>query len=393
MTSSVTCSDGPSIWKTGVSGILRPVSWRPTRCIARFLSVAETFKSGWHYVAETAKMADVRLVMPIDGPPRIAPMPLDFFKLMRPQDWVKSIFILPAIIFSIPSLGPAERASVLPGWMLATFLTIVGFSILASGFYAVNDSLDVELDRQHPRKSHRPIAAGRITPATGFRFGLVLIVLGTLIGFYVDRAVGGVMVAYLILQLLYNAGLKRIAIVDAVVLATGFGMRATVGAFAIDRPVSTWLLGCVFFLTLYLAFIKRMCDLAAAREVTADWKSPAGYEDRFELNWLLGMSGVTVVLSWVLYGLSSHAVSLFEGRAAGFALLTPFVLIVVHRFYRRANQGERDSPLAAMREDPVILTSLFLFIAGLLTCLYMPGVEDFLSRLIYPDARFGGGPS
>jgi 4-hydroxybenzoate polyprenyltransferase len=97
-------------------------------------------------------MADVRFVMPIDGPPRIAPMPLDFFKLMRPQDWVKSIFILPAIIFSIPGLGPAEWASILPGWMLATFLTIVGFSLLASGFYAVNDSLDVELDRQHPRK-------------------------------------------------------------------------------------------------------------------------------------------------------------------------------------------------------------------------------------------------
>ena len=331
--------------------------------------------------------------MPDDRRSRIAHMPIDFLKLMRPQDWVKSIFILPAIIFSIPGLDPAERASVLPEWMSATALTVIGFSLLASGFYAINDALDVKLDRRHPRKCHRPIAAGRITPAAGVRFGLILVIIGTLIGFYVDRAVGGVMVAYLILQFLYNVGLKRIAIVDAVVLATGFGMRATVGAFAIDRPVSTWLLGCVFFLTLYLAFIKRMSDLAAAREASAAWKSPAGYEDRFELNWLLGMSGVTVVLSWVLYGLSSHAVSLFEGRAAGFALLTPFVLIVVHRFYRRANRGERDSPLMAMREDPVILASLFLFIAGLLACLYVPAVEDLLARLIYPDARLGGGAS
>lgn len=338
-------------------------------------------------------MADVRLSIPKDGQFRIAHMPIDFLKLMRPQDWVKSIFILPAIIFSIPGLEPAERAAVLPGWLLATALTIIGFSLLASGFYAINDSMDVELDRRHPRKCHRPIAAGRITPAAGFRFGLILIAIGVSVGFSVDRAVGGVMIAYLILQFAYNAGLKRIAIVDAVVLATGFGMRATVGAFAIDRPVSTWLLGCVFFLTLYLAFIKRMCDLAAAREASTGWKSPAGYEDRFELNWLLGMSGVTVVLSWVLYGLSSHAVNLFEGRAAGFALLTPFVLIVVHRFYRRANRGERDSPLAAMKEDPVILISLFLFTAGLLACLYVPAVEDLLSRLIYPDARVDGGLS
>ena len=345
------------------------------------------------YVAETSKMADVGLSPAEEGRPRTALMPIDYFKLMRPQDWVKSIFILPAIIFSIPGLDSVERASVLPGWFFATILTILGFSLLASGFYAINDALDVELDRRHPRKCKRPIAAGRITPAAGSRFGLILIVLGIAIGFFVDPAVGGVMVAYLILQFLYNAGFKRVAIIDAVVLATGFGMRATVGAFAIDRPVSTWLLGCVFFLTLYLAFIKRMCDLAAAREAGTDWKSPAGYEDRFELNWLLGMSGVTVVLSWVLYGLSSHAVSLFEGRAAGFALLTPFVLIVVHRFYRRANQGERDSPLAAMREDRVILASLFLFTAGLLACLYVPAVEDLLSRLIFPDARLGGGGS
>ncbi|MDG2021907.1 MAG: UbiA prenyltransferase family protein [Phycisphaerales bacterium] len=312
-------------------------------------------------------------------------MPIDYLKLMRPQDWVKSIFILPAIIFSIPGLDSAARASVLPGWVFATILTIIGFSLLASGFYAINDALDVELDRRHPRKCKRPIAAGRITPAAGSRFGMILIVLGIAIGFFVDPAVGGVMVAYLILQFLYNAGFKRVAIVDAVVLATGFGMRATVGAFAIDRPVSTWLLGCVFFLTLYLAFIKRLCDLSAAESAGTGWSSPAGYENRLELNWLLGLSGVSVVMSWVLYGLSSHATSLFGGRAAGFALLTPFVLIVVHRFYRRANRGERDSPMAAMREDPVILVSLVLFAAGVLACLYVPAVEEGLSRLIFAD--------
>ncbi|MDG1359272.1 MAG: UbiA prenyltransferase family protein [Phycisphaerales bacterium] len=312
-------------------------------------------------------------------------MPIDYFKLMRPADWVKNVFILPAIVFSIPALDAGARAAQLPGWLTATLLTIVGFSLLASGFYAINDSMDAELDRLHPRKRHRPIASGRISPKAGFRFGLVLVVLGVVVGFLVDPAVGGVLLAYLVLQFLYNGGLKRVAIVDAVVLATGFGMRATVGAFAIDRAVSTWLLGCVFFLTLYLAFIKRLCDLSAAESAGTGWSSPAGYENRLELNWLLGLSGVSVVMSWVLYGLSSHATSLFGGRAAGFALLTPLVLIVVHRFYRRANRGERDSPMAAMREDPVILVSLVLFAAGVLACLYVPGVEDGLSRLIFAD--------
>ncbi|MCP3858410.1 MAG: UbiA family prenyltransferase, partial [Phycisphaeraceae bacterium] len=95
-------------------------------------------------------------------------MPIDYFKLMRPADWVKNVFILPAIVFSIPALDAGARAAELPGWLTATLLTIVGFSLLASGFYAINDSMDAELDRRHPRKRHRPIASGRISPAAGF---------------------------------------------------------------------------------------------------------------------------------------------------------------------------------------------------------------------------------
>ena len=321
-----------------------------------------------------------------------------YLRLMRPQDWVKNVFILPAIVFSLPSIPSDMRSEVLPAWIGDTLLVVLAFGLLASGFYAINDALDAERDRQHPRKRHRPIAAGDIAPGAGIAFGVSIGLAGLLVGVAVDPAVGGVLIGYLTLQLLYNAGFKRIAIVDAVVLATGFAMRSTVGAFAIDRTVSTWLLGCVFFLTLYLAFIKRMCDLAAAREEGSDWTSPAGYDDRFELNWLLGMSGVTVVLCWVLYTLSPHAESLFGIRAAGLALLTPFVVIVVHRFYRRANEGARDSPVAAVREDPVISVALGLFVVGLFACLYVPGADDLLGRLIFPEsglvpADAGGGAS
>ena len=313
-------------------------------------------------------------------------MPIDLLRLMRPSDWVKNVFILPALIFSLPTLPVEGRGEIIQDWLLNTGLVVVAFSLLASGFYAINDALDAERDRLHPRKRHRPIASGRISRTTGLRFGVVLVILGVAGGFLVDPAVGGVLLGYFLLQVLYNAGLKRVAIVDAVVLATGFAMRATVGAFAIDRTVSTWLLGCVFFLTLYLAFIKRMCDLAAARSEGTDWTSPAGYDDRFELNWLLGLSGVTVVMCWVLYTLSPHAESLFGIRASGLALLTPFVVVVVHRFYRRANHGERDSPLAAIREDRVISIALALFLVGLFGFLYLPGADDLLGRLIYPES-------
>ena len=314
-------------------------------------------------------------------------------RLMRPSDWVKNVFILPALIFSLPNIIDTGRTGELSGMILATALTVIAFSLLASGFYCINDALDAEGDRQHPVKCRRPIASGKITPAGGSGFGVFLAVAGLLIGFLVNFGVGVTLLAYVALQVGYNGGLKRLMVVDAVTLAIGFSLRAAAGAFAINVEVSIWLLCLVFFLTLYLAFIKRLCDLSSARQVDSSWKSPAGYDNPLELNWLLSLSGVTVVLSWLLYALSSHATTLFQIRAAGFALLTPLVLIVIHRFYRRANNGESDSPFSALREDRIVLVCVLLFMLGVLSALYVPAVEEGLSQLIYqsPDDASGDG--
>ena len=135
-------------------------------------------------------------------------------RLMRPSDWVKNVFILPALVFSLPTLTEADREVLLPSWITDTAIVVMAFSLLASGFYAINDALDADRDRLHPRKRRRPIAAGRVSPQTGIRLGAVLILLGIAGGFLVDPAVGGVLIGYLVLQVLYNAGLKRVAIVD-----------------------------------------------------------------------------------------------------------------------------------------------------------------------------------
>ena len=307
----------------------------------------------------------------------------NLLRLMRPSDWVKNVFILPALIFSLPNIIDTGRTDELSGMVLATLWTVVAFSLLASGFYCINDAFDAEGDRRHPVKRKRPIASGEIAVGQGLGFGMFLVIVGLVIGFLVNLGVGCTLVTYAVLQFGYNGGLKRLMVVDAVTLAIGFSLRSAAGAFAINVEVSAWLLGLVFFLTLYLAFIKRLCDLSSARLADSDWKSPAGYDNPLELNWLLSLSGVTVVLSWVLYALSSHAMNLFQVRATGFALLTPLVLIVVHRFYQRANNGESDSPLSALREDRVVLVCMILFVVGVLASLYVPAVEEGLSMLIY----------
>ncbi len=309
----------------------------------------------------------------------------DWVRLIRPGDWVKNVFVLPAFVFSLPAtLGQAANVGggELLALILATLGAFVAFCAAASGFYCINDVLDAEKDRQHPVKRLRPVASGRIKRGGALALGAFLVILGVSLGFAVTRALGVVMISYVILQATYNMGLKRVAIVDVVWVAAGFALRATAGAAAIHVPISLWLVLCVFFLCLYLGFIKRLCDLTSARQAgKIEWKSPAGYELHGELDWLLGISAVLAIVTYLMYAVSDHAWEQFGSRATGFALLSPLVLIAMHRFYRSATNGISDSPFAALRSDPGVGLAILLFVAGTVVTLFVPKVDRLLDVL------------
>ena len=192
-----------------------------------------------------------------------------------------------------------------------------------------------------------------------------------------------VFILYLFLQVVYNFGAKYVVLVDVIVLSLGFVLRAAAGAYGIDIKLSVWLLLCVFFLCLYLGFIKRLCDYSSAhREEGTKWRSPAGYDDPLEISWLLGVSAVLSVMMYLTYTLSVHAYSVFGVRAAGLAALSPLVIIVIHRFYRRANLGLSDSPLRAILDDRVVQIGTVLYIGGVIAVLYVPMVDRALQALL-----------
>jgi decaprenyl-phosphate phosphoribosyltransferase len=308
-----------------------------------------------------------------------------WLRLARPGDWAKNVFVLLALVFWLPNNIHAEQG-VLWSALVAVAIAFAAFCLAASGTYMVNDALDAASDRRHPVKRSRPVASGAIAPTTAFTVGIVAIAGGIALGFVASRGAGACLVVYGLLQILYNLGLKRVVVVDVATIATGFSLRAACGALALGVQVSAWLIACVFALTLYLGFIKRLCDLTSARLAGAtDWKSRAGYDNPLELNWLLGVSGTFSVLMYLMYALSTHAQQIFGVRAFGFALLTPLVLVVVHRFYRRANEGLSDSPLEALLEDRIAGISIGLFIVGVLATLYVPGVAALLGDLFLID--------
>lgn len=312
---------------------------------------------------------------------------------MRPGDWTKNVFVLPAFVFTLPAAlaAGADAVPSIPDSAIRTALAFACFCAIASGFYCINDVLDAEDDRTHPVKRKRPIASGDVSPTTGTLTAVTLISVALATAFTVRPALGLVLIAYGMLQVGYNLGVKRVIFVDVVALALGFALRAVAGAVAIGVPISAWLLLCVFFLCLYLGFIKRQCDMSsAAAEGDGEWKSPAGYDDPGELNWLLGMSAVLSITTYLMYALSDHARAQFGAGSVGFALLSPLVMISVHRFYRRARLGRSDSPLGALREDRTVLVSVILFGAGTLTILYVPGVSELLESVFLVGAPIAG---
>lgn len=215
--------------------------------------------------------------------------------------------------------------------------------------------------------------------------GIVLLVAAFSTALAVGHALVAAIALYALLQLAYNWGLKRIAVVDVMTIAAGFALRAAAGAVAIDVRISLWLVLCVFFLCLFLGCTKRMCDLVTAERAGSTWKSAAEYRGRDELQWLLGVSAVITTLMYLSYTLSEHTWQLYGARASGLALLTPIVLVAIHRFWRRANDGSSDSPLDALRTDRVVLASIVLFVVMLGVVLFVPQVVTVLERVFLPN--------
>ena len=304
----------------------------------------------------------------------------DLIRVMRTGDWAKNVFVLPAVVFS-------ERLSE-PEAMGHAALAFAAFCLLSSGFYALNDVVDRESDRRHPIKRHRPVASGAVSSKSATILGLSCAAMGLALGWVVNLPLVAVLLTYAVLQILYNALLKRVLLVDVVTIAIGFSLRAAAGAVAIDVQMSIWLLLCVFFLCLYLGFIKRLCDISSATKAQdSSWRPAAPYDNPSELNWLLGVSAVLAVVAYLMYTLSDWAWERFGAGSFGLALLTPLVLIAIHRFYRRASKGTSDSPLAALREDRAVLVSVVLFVLGVLGSLYLEIVPIILDTLFAAGAE------
>ena len=274
-----------------------------------------------------------------------------WIRAIRPEQWVKNGFVLSPLVFSGKALIWDAQWHAL--------IAFASFCAVASAVYLLNDVIDRETDRLHPRKATRPIASGLITPTSALVAAGVLGIAGLAGAAVAGAGVAAVLLAYLALNALYGAWLKHVVIVDVFAIAAFFVMRLVAGAVAISVTPSIWLLLCGGLLALYLGFAKRRHELVllgggsrAHRSVLGSYSTP--FLDQLSVVLL----SVTVV-SYIMYTLESDTARIVGSETLSYS--TAFVLYGVFRYLYLVHRNEGGNPTETLLTDRPLMAAVVLW--------------------------------
>ncbi|MGE5407031.1 MAG: UbiA prenyltransferase family protein [Syntrophothermus sp.] len=218
-------------------------------------------------------------------------------KTGRPKEWIKNVFVFAGLLFSGKFNQPHD--------VLLAVVTFVAFCLISSAGYFVNDLIDVELDRKHPKKQFRPLAAGELSEAAAKAIAPVLAVVAVAIAFGVNWQVGLMVVGYGIAQLAYSLGLKQVVIIDVMTLAGLFILRVAAGASAVEAHASEWLILCTGMLAAFLGFTKRRQEaVSELHEGTSTRPVLEHYSLPF-LDQMVSLVTTGTVISYAIYTVNS----------------------------------------------------------------------------------------
>ncbi|MBI3985573.1 MAG: decaprenyl-phosphate phosphoribosyltransferase [Lentisphaerae bacterium] len=275
---------------------------------------------------------------------------------VRPKQWVKNLFVLAALVFA---RGDPSQAVGLHSILPAVGAMLL-FCVVSSGVYVVNDILDADLDRMHPVKKHRPVAAGALSVSMAWKLAAVLLAFGLAGAWGLDRGFGGVVSIYVALQLAYSLWLKHVALLDVFLIAVGFVLRTLAGGVVIHVDISFWLLLCTFLMALFLALCKRRRERCAMETDGGEFRPSLKSSDVQLLDQLIAITASSVVLAYAVYTQWPETVGKFHTRWLGATI--PLVLFGVYRYldlvYRHA---KGDQPEEVLLTDPPLIAIILLY--------------------------------
>ena len=281
-------------------------------------------------------------------------------QLMRPPHWVKNTFVFAPLFFT--------PAAIDGGSVTAVIIVFAGFCLVCSGVYCFNDYRDREADRTHPVKCKRPIAAGSVPPIAALFLAGLLVFGGLIIVVWGAPAAAAIVIAYIVLNLAYNFGLKRLSIVDVMVVSLGFVLRIYAGAAVIDVEPTPWIQICGGLLALFVAFAKRRDDLVLG--ISAEHRrSLSGYTKPF-LDICVVVTLAAMLVSYLIFTLDDDAMARLGSDKI--YLTAPYVLAGVFRYLQiTVVQEKSGSPTELLFTDGFLIACVSAWLASYIYMIYI----------------------
>lgn len=267
------------------------------------------------------------------------------FRLIRPQQWIKNAFVFIPMFFGGSLLNVHD--------ITTCAITFCAFSLIASAIYCFNDVIDIEVDRKHPVKCHRPIASGAVSILQAYVM-MALLTAGSVVlvlSLGPNRwRVGSVLLGYLLLNIAYCKVLKRYAIIDVCIVAFGFVLRILAGGEATDIALSNWLVLMTFLLTLFLSFAKRRDDVIRMNQTGEPPRMNTSRYNLTFINQAITITASVTLVCYVMYTVSPEVVSRLHTRYL--YLTSVFVLVGLLRYIQLAVvDGKSGDPTQVILHD------------------------------------------
>lgn len=284
-----------------------------------------------------------------------------FIRALRPHQWTKNLLVFAALLFSKHLFEPEP--------FLRAFLAFLAFCGLAGAVYLWNDVADLEQDRLHPKKKMRPLARGEISIRQATLGAAALVAVALSLSFWLDTSLGLCASVYLAINLGYSFGLKHVVILDVLTLALGFVLRALAGGFAIQAPVTEWLLVLTLLLALFLGLAKRRHEITSLGEGAASHRAILAEYSPYLIDQMTSVVTASVVTAYAFYTLSPDTVLKFGTARLSWTL--PLVLYGIFRYLYLVHQKDRgDSPTDMLLTDRPLLATVALWVALVVAIVY-----------------------
>ena len=284
----------------------------------------------------------------------------DYLKLMRVHHYIKNLLVFAALVCG-GQLFHTKR-------LVSGIVAFITFCVVSSVVYIINDIRDVEKDRRHPTKCRRPIAAGKVSIKNAWGLAMFLLMIAVICNCFIFHLTSTVLlILYLVLNLAYSFGLKKVPIVDVAILVAGFLIRILYGALVTELTISNWLYLTVIALSFYLALGKRRNEMKQIGD--GDTRQVL---NAYTVNFLDKNMGMCLALANVFYALWSTDEKTITFYNNEYMIFTVPIVRLITMKYSLDIEGESDGdPVEVLLHDKVLLTMSVLYLSVMFLILYL----------------------